>query len=103
MRFEFEIDKGAMLVSFFGDMDEYGVRQVRDEVDEVLQNAPSLRVVIFDMREVSFIDSTGLGFVLGRYRKLAQRRVELVLRNVPKQVDKVFSASGVYRYVPIVE
>ena len=73
------------------------------EIDEVIENTPTLRSMIFDMKGVTFIDSTGLGFVLGRYKKLKAMHAELLLENVPRQVDKVFLASGVYRYVPVVE
>ena len=38
-----------------------------------------------------------------RYKKLKAMHAELLLENVPRQVDKVFLASGVYRYVPVVE
>ena len=41
--------------------------------------------------------------MLGRYKKLKAMHAELLLENVPRQVDKVFLASGVYRYVPVVE
>lgn len=75
----------------------------RCAIDEVIENTPTLRSMIFDMKGVTFIDSTGLGFVLGRYKKLKAMHAELLLENVPRQVDKVFLASGVYRYVPVVE
>ncbi|MDE6301974.1 MAG: STAS domain-containing protein, partial [Clostridia bacterium] len=55
------------------------------------------------MGGVTFIDSTGLGLVLGRYKKLRAKLAEVLLRNVPPQVDKVFRTSGLYAFVPIVK
>ena len=103
MEVEFISDKDCMRVVLSGEIDEYGVKMVRASIDDIIENTRDLRSMIFDMRGVTFIDSTGLGFVLGRYKKLKARHAELLLACVPKQVDKVFCASGVYRFVPIVE
>lgn len=103
MNVDFKTDGNNITVYLVGDIDEYGVRTVKNDIDKLIDDAKGLRSLVFDMRAVTFIDSTGLGFVLGRYKKLRQRRAELLLRNVPKQVDRVFMASGVYSFVPIVE
>lgn len=103
MEVEFIRSKDDIRVKFFGDVDEYTVKKIRDDIDRRIDDEPSLRSMTFDMQHVSFIDSTGLGFVLGRYKRLRNRHAELLLANVPSQVDKVFRTSGIYRYVPIVE
>ena len=46
---------------------------------------------------------TGFGLVIGRYKKLRAKRAELLLKNVPPQVDKVFRTSGLYSFVPVVK
>lgn len=103
MDVEFISEKDCVRVALSGEIDEYGAKFARCAIDEVIENTPTLRSMIFDMKDVTFIDSTGLGFVLGRYKKLKAMHAELLLENVPRQVDKVFLASGVYRYVPVVE
>lgn len=103
MNVDFKTNGSSITVYLVGDIDEYGVRTVKNDIDKLIDDAKGLRSMIFDMRAVTFIDSTGLGFVLGRYKKLRGMRAELLLRNVPKQVDRVFGASGVYSFVPIVE
>ena len=103
MEVEFISEKDCVRVVLSGEIDEYCVKMVRSRIDDIIENTRDLRSMIFDMRGVTFIDSTGLGFVLGRYKKLKARHAELLLAAVPKQVDKVFCASGVYRFVPIVE
>ena len=103
MEVEFISEKDCVRAVLSGEIDEYCVKMVRSRIDDIIENTRDLRSMIFDMRGVTFIDSTGLGFVLGRYKKLKARHAELLLAAVPKQVDKVFCASGVYRFVPIVE
>lgn len=103
MDIDFSIDGDSAVVRLVGDIDEYTVRTIKGDIDKLIDDVKGLKAMIFDMRAVSFIDSTGLGFVLGRYKKLKQKRAELLLRNVPRQVDKVFRTSGVYAFVPIVD
>lgn len=103
MNINLKNEKGNVLIVFHGEMDEHSVKGVRDEIDEIIDNTRGLKSVTFDMGDVSFIDSTGLGFVIGRYKRLKAKRAELLLANVSKPVDKVFSTSGIYRFVPIAE
>lgn len=103
MEIEFKHTQGDVRVYFAGDMDEFGVQKIKAVIDDVIDCEQNMRTMTFDMQGVTFVDSTGLGFLLGRYKKLRARHSELLLANVPKHVDKVFCTSGIYRYVPIVE
>lgn len=103
MEIEIKRTQSDVRVYFAGDMDEYAVQKIKAVIDDAIDNEQNLRSMTFDMQGVTFVDSTGLGFLLGRYKKLRARHAELLLANVPKHVDKVFCTSGIYRYVPIVE
>lgn len=102
MDLEFKTQGGDICVKLYGELDEYASRTLRGALDKLIETR-NMRSMTLDMQGVTFIDSTGLGLVLGRYKKLRGRRAELLLKNVPPQVDKVFGASGVYTYIPIVE
>ena len=102
MELKFKIVGSDILIILEGEMDEYGVRALKADVDKLI-DTHSMRTMTFDMKKVTFVDSTGLGFVLGRYKKLRSKRAELLLKNVPPQADKVFRASGIYSFVPTVD
>ncbi len=97
MKYKYEFEQ--LSIQLIGDVDEYYVSQIREKID-ALTLVTGLKRVIFDFAKVSFIDSTGLGLIFGRYKKLASRNVELLLKNVPSHVDKVFRTSGVYSVCP---
>ena len=93
-----KMERGRMTFFFNGEIDEFRCRTLRGELDrEIAAEAPD--EVVFDMGGVSFVDSTGLGLILGRFKRLDAVGSRLMLRNVPPQVDKVFRASGVYSVV----
>lgn len=103
MNIDLKTDRGNIVIKFSGEMDEHSVKGVRERIDEIIDKSKGLRTMTFDMSGVTFIDSTGLGFVIGRYKKLKAVRAELVLCGVSKPVDKVFGTSGIYRFVPVVQ
>lgn len=102
MDIEYSIVGGDITVCLAGDIDEFGVRAIRPDIDRLIERY-SFKSMTLDMKRVTFVDSTGLGFLLGRYKKLRAKHAELLLKNVPPQADKVFRASGIYSFVPIVE
>ena len=94
---------GNIVLKITGDIDECSVKTIRADIDEIIDTSARIRSLTLDMSGVTFVDSTGLGFVFGRYKKLKALGAELLLCNVPRQVDKVFQTSGVYRIIPVVE
>ena len=59
------------------------------------------RKVIFDFSDVSFMDSAGIGMLLGRYKIIRMLGGQLELINVNRQIEKVFEISGILRIIPI--
>ena len=99
MKAEYEMKNNEIVVRLHGELDEFAAGQIKREIDAKIDSCPA-RTFVFDMGDVGFVDSTGLGFLLGRYKKLRAKHAELVVANVNRQVDKVFKASGVYSFVP---
>ena len=81
-----------------GEFDESVAKGVRDTLDTLIDNFNFKRLII-EMTNVSFLDSTGIGVVLGRFKELRQMGRTLCVKNVNKQVDKVFSTCGLYEVV----
>ena len=71
---------------------------MRQSLDLVLSDL-TVRELQLDMEGVSFMDSAGLGVVLGRYRTLAARGGRLIVSGVRTPVDRIFRMSGLYALV----
>lgn len=61
------------------------------------------RKVIFDFSNISFMDSAGIGMVLGRYKMAKMLDGDLEIINTNKSVKKIFDMSGVSRIINIIE
>lgn len=84
------------------DVDQHTVEKVRRKMDnEIERYIP--RKVIFDFSNISFMDSAGIGMVLGRYKLTKMLDGNLEIINVNKSMKKIFDMSGVSRIINIVK
>ena len=82
------------------DIDECCVQKIRRRLDnEIQRNMP--KEVIFDFSNVSFMDSAGIGLIIGRYKLINMIGGELKIANVNTQIQKIFEMSGLLRLIPV--
>ena len=53
-----------------------------------------------DLSGLDFMDSTGIGVLMGRFKKLKSMSVPLLIANPSKAVDKIMNLSGLYQFMP---
>jgi len=85
-------------VQLSGELDQHSADGVRDALDALIADG-SVRELVLDMSRVSFMDSSGLGVLLGRYRTLNARGGRLLLSAVPAPIDRILKLSGMYSLV----
>lgn len=88
--------RGALLeVALAGELDQHSAAELRSRLDEELQDRRIVRIE-YDLRGLSFMDSSGIGVLLGRYRTLAARKGTMDIRNARRNVEMILRMSGVY-------
>ena len=68
---------------------EDGTVRLRGELDELLRDGPIRRLVL-DLRGLSFMDSSGIGLIIGRYKLMARRGGSVAVMNADKRMDRIF-------------
>ena len=84
------------------EIDQHTADKIRRKVDGDIERF-SPRKVIFDFSNVAFMDSAGIGMLLGRYKVIKMLGGQLELMNVNKQVEKVFEISGILKIIPLIK
>ena len=102
MDIKFSTNKHTLTIYLCGELDEYTANRARDKIDDAICQ-PGITTVVFDMQRLSFMDSTGIGVLIGRYKKLKARSVPLYVKNTSIQIDKIFNMAGLYTIMPKVE
>ncbi len=93
------VRRGARtIVHLGGELDHHSAAQVRSTLDLILRDV-TVRELVLDMRDVTFMDSAGLGVVLGRYRTLSARGGRMIVSGMRSSIDRIFRMSGLYALV----
>ena len=61
------------------------------------------RKVVFDFDSVTFMDSAGIGLIIGRYKFTNMLGGKLEVANLTQSVRKIFEMSGILRLIPVTE
>ena len=83
------------------DIDECVVQKIRRKLDNEIERYMP-KEVIFDFNDVSFMDSAGIGMLIGRYKVVKMLGGVLEVKNCNKQVYKVFELSGILKIIPVI-
>ena len=93
---------GVLRVPVSGEIDHHGARLWRTELDELIEvHRPA--ELILDLQGVAFMDSAGLGLILGRYRRMCTLGGSLCLLHAPASCIKMLRLSGADQFVRLKE
>ncbi|MBE6806101.1 MAG: STAS domain-containing protein [Ruminococcaceae bacterium] len=89
--------KGEVVTAYLsGELDHHTAKEMREGIDTAIQvNMPTL--LIIDFSDVTFMDSSGIGLVMGRYRLLSKTGAELHISGMSEQIYKVMKLAGIER------
>ena len=84
------------------EIDDHSVQMIRRRVDyEIERYMP--KKIVFDFDSVTFMDSAGIGLIIGRYKFARMLGASLELSNLTGSVKKIFEMSGILKLIPVTE
>lgn len=89
---------GSLTCSVAGEIDHHSSIGIRNKIDSLLLIDPPDKLIM-DMSGVSFMDSSGLGLVLGRYTKATQCGIEFTIGKTAPAVRRMFDMAGLERMI----
>jgi len=81
-----------------GELDYHQAERLRTQIDSAFEKS-ACRHILLDMAAVSFMDSSGIGMIIGRYKKAEARGGRLVLSNMGEPLTRLFDMSGLAKIV----
>lgn len=97
----YEEDK-LLVLKITEEIDDHKVQEIRRKADYEMERYMPKRV-IFDFDCVTFMDSAGIGMVIGRYKFANLLGAKLEVSNLGASVKRIFEMSGILKLIPVVQ
>jgi stage II sporulation protein AA (anti-sigma F factor antagonist) len=94
----YEITQRCLIIRLSKELDHHNAVLIRDKADKLIDRN-NIKHIIFDFSESSFMDSAGIGVIMGRYRKVIFIGGKAMVTNVNSTVDRIFRLSGLYKII----
>lgn len=102
MRIEWEARGGNLVVRLKGELDLLTADEFRRTVEEALDRTGA-RNLYLNLEGVTFIDSSGLGVILGRFKRISQMKGRMGIIGPTPAVRPILELSGIFRIMPVLE
>ena len=99
---EFQVIDKCLMVKLPEEIDHYRSSYICERADHFIIHQ-DVDHVVFDFEETRFMDSSGIGIILGRYKKISCFGGKVYILHPDKQIKRVLNLSGVSKLVEIVE
>lgn len=84
----------TLVVKVGGEIDHHTAAELREEIDREITRH-HIKNLIFDLDKLTFMDSSGIGVIIGRYKQIKARGGKTMIIRVKPQVDKILEISGI--------
>ena len=90
---EIFIKRNILYMRFDGELDQKNVDGLRIKVIELIDKY-HIKHLVFNFKKLNFMDSSGIGFIIGRYTQLKIRKGKIVVCSMNKMIERIFNLSG---------
>ena len=90
----------TLVIKIQDEIDHHSSEAIRKRIDKEIQRYMPL-VVVFDFSGVKFMDSSGIGMIIGRYKNIQRLNGKAFMTNVRPEIKRIFEMSGLFKIIPL--
>ena len=94
----YEKNWNTLIVRLSGELDQREAAEVRRTLDELLEDS-GIRRLVFDLSMLRFMDSSGIGLIIGRYKRIRRRNGSVAVTGLDDRMNRIFDMAGLYQLV----
>ena len=94
----FESSNGVIIYNLPRELDHFSADMIKRKSESIFERE-KIKYVIFDFEKTEFMDSSGIGLITGRFRKVFDNGGKAFVINVNDAVDRILTMSGLYKIV----
>jgi len=93
-------EKHTLILKLSGELDHHISKEVANKCDSAIMKSNAINI-IFDFSDLSFMDSSGIGVIIGRYKKTHSFGGDIIIASPTEQVSRLITASGLKKIVKV--
>jgi stage II sporulation protein AA (anti-sigma F factor antagonist) len=95
---EMEIQGRYLIIHLTKELDHHNAVALREKSDQLIDKS-NIKYIIFDFKNSEFMDSSGIGVIMGRYKKVIFTGGKVAVTNVNSAIDRIFHLTGLYKII----
>lgn len=98
MGINIETNGRVLVANLSGELDHHTAERIRTQVDAAFDKS-SCKHILLNMAQINFMDSSGIGMIMGRYKNATKRGGSLVIAEMNEHISRLFDISGLAKIV----
>lgn len=94
------VKKDILILRLKGELDDISVSDLRMRITNYIDSY-KIKHLVLNLGELTFLDSSGIGFIIGRYHQLRKRNGDITISNINSKIDRVIYISGLAKICKI--
>ena len=99
---QYQVEENCLTIFLPKEVDHHNAEEIRKEADQVIARK-HIKYVIFDFRDTHFMDSSGIGVIMGRYRQIYLLGGEVWAVHTNERMKRILNMSGVTKIMQLYE
>lgn len=98
---KWNIEREVLTIYPKGDLDMVTARAVKEAVEDILYTRIGIKNLVVNLKDIRFIDSSGLGMLIGCYKYMQGRQGTMLLSEASPSVYRLLELSGMKKLMPV--
>lgn len=90
---QMSIKKNKLFVRLDGELDQAVTEKLKIRISEIIDKY-DIKYLIFNFEKLNFMDSSGIGFIIGRYSQIKKRNGRIIICSMNNLIERIFLISG---------
>ena len=99
---KYQVEENCLTIFLPGELDHHNAEEIRKGADNMMEKR-NIRSIVFDFSNTNFMDSSGIGVIIGRCKNLGYSGGDVSACHLNERVDKIFTVSGLKKIIQVKE
>ena len=95
---DYELINQCLVIKLNKELDHHSALVIREKTDKMIDRG-TIKNIIFDFEGANFMDSSGIGVIMGRYKRVIFSGGKVAVTNVSDAIDRILKLSGLYKII----